>query len=197
MSNVKNVLRQKGILENRRVALCDDHVQLTIESRTEQRTVDIPYGDIGPKVSFRSEKLQPNYGMHVITRNLAVVFLFASLFGAYDGWRWFGVMLASSAIFFVFHTVTARRFLVIETDKEEELALFREKPSSEEVDDFVEALFDRRNGFLKDRFHEERFNENIDRRAWLQWLRRRKVFSEVEYEAELVGLEAPVDGELN
>ena len=93
--------------------------------------------------------------------------------------------------------VTARRFLVIETDKDEELALFREKPSSEEVDDFVQELFDRRNDFLKDRFHEERFNENIDRRAWLQWLRRRKVFSEVEYEAELVGLEAPIDGELN
>ncbi len=197
MSRAENVLRQKGILENRRVSLCDDHVQLIIESRTEQRTVDFPYGDIGPKVSFRSEKLQPNYGMHVITRNLAVVFLFASLFGAYDGWRWFGVMLASSAIFFLFHVVTARRFLVIETDKDEELALFREKPSSEEVDDFVQELFDRRNDFLKDRFHEERFNENIDRRAWLQWLRRRKVFSEVEYEAELVGLEAPIDGELN
>ncbi len=197
MSDDKPVLRQSGLLEKRSVVLDRDHLRLTIDRRTDRHTYDFRYEDIDSTVTFRREKAQPNYALHVITRNAAIVFLFLTLFGVIDGWRWFGALAASALVFFVIHASTFKHLLVIRTDRPEELALIRDEPSEQEVDAFVETLFEVRNDYLKSRFHEERFNDSVDRLEWLRWLRLRKVLSETEYEAELVGLQLPPDQQPN
>ena len=186
-------LRQENMFENRRVRLLEDHVELKIDSRTMETTLEFPYDTIGPRITYRREKPQPNWAIHVVTRNAAITLFFCSIFGAFDGWRWFLAMLLSSAVFFVVHAYTFRSLLTIETEGTDTLELLREHPSKEEVDDFVQRLFDRRNAHVKNLYAERRLDRSVDREAWLRWMRARKVLSSKEYEAELSKLQRTID----
>ncbi len=178
-------LRQENMFENRRERLLDDHVELKIDSRSLETSLEFPYDAIGPRVTYRREKSQPNYAFHVLTRNGAIILLFCSVFGAFDGWRWFFAMLLSSLVFFIIHAYTYKHFLTIETDGSDELELLREQPNKEEVDQFVQVLFDKRNEYVKRLYAEESLDPSTDRVSWLKWMRDRKVLSPTEYGSEL------------
>ena len=72
-------LRQENMFENRRARLLEDHVELKIDSRSLETTLEFPYDTIGPRVTYRREKPQPNYALHVLTRNAAIILFFSSL----------------------------------------------------------------------------------------------------------------------
>lgn len=186
-------LRQENVFENRRARLLDDHVELKIDSRSLETTLEFPYDTIGHRITYRREKPQPNYALHVLTRNAAVILFFCSLFEAFDGWRWFFAMLLSSIVFFVIHAYTYRSLLTIETDGTNELELLREHPDKQQVDDFVKALFDKRNAYVKRLYSEKCLNPSTDRAAWLRWMRDRRVLSSAEYESELARLPRDIE----
>ena len=190
---VDSSLRQENVFENRRARLLEDHVELKIDSRSLETTLEFPYDRIGARVTYRREKPQPNYAIHVLTRNAAIVLFFCSVFGAFDGWRWFLAMLASSVVFFVIHAYTYKSLLTIETDGADELELLRAHPSKEEVDSFVQALFDKRNAYVRGLYAERRLEPSFDHRSWLRWMRDRKVLSPTEYESELSSLGEKID----
>ncbi len=185
-------LRQENMFENRRARLLEDHVELKIDSRSLETTLEFPYDTIGPRVTYRREKPQPNYAFHVITRNAAIILFFCSLFGAFDGWRWFLATLLSSIVFFVIHAYTYKSLLTIETDGSDELELLREHPSKEEVDHFIQTLFDKRNEYVKRLYAERSLDPSLDHGSWLRWMRDRKVLSPNEYESELSKLQRTV-----
>lgn len=187
-------LRQENVFENRRARLLDDHVELRIDSRFLETALEFPYDRIGPRITYRREKPQPNYALHVLTRNAAIVFLFCSLFGAFDGWRWFFAMLASSVVFFLIHSYTYRNLLIIETDGNDELELLRDHPSKKAVDDFVQQLFETRNAYVKDLYVRRCVDASTDRAAWLKWMRDRKVLSSAEFDSEWAKLATPESG---
>ncbi|MDX1499331.1 MAG: hypothetical protein R3176_05510 [Woeseiaceae bacterium] len=178
-------LRQENMFENRRARLLEDHVELRIDSRSLETTLEFPYDAIGPRITYRREKPQPNYALHVLTRNAAIILFFCSLFGAFDGWRWFLAMLLSSIVFFVIHACSYKSLLTIETDGPDELELLREHPSKEQVDHFVQTLFAKRNEYIRRLYTEKSLDPSTDRASWLRWMRDRKVLSPAEYEAEL------------
>ncbi len=181
----ENSLRQEKLLETRRVRLREDHVELKIEGRSLETTLEFPYDTIGPRVTYRREKPQPNYAMHVLTRNAAIILFFCSVFGAFDGWRWFFAMLVSSVVFFVIHAYTYKSLLTIETDGSDELELLRAHPAREDVEQFVQALFERRNEYVKRLYAERSMDRSFDHLSWLRWMRDRKVLSTAEYESEM------------
>ena len=187
-------LRQENVFENRRARLLEDHVELKIDSRWLETKLEFPYDKIGPRITYRREKPQPNYAMHVLTRNAAIILLFCSAFGAFDGWRWFFAMLLSSVVFFLIHSYTYRSLLTIETDGSDELELLRLHPNKEDVDNFVQALFDKRNEYIKQLYAEKSLDPSTDRAAWLRWMRDRKVLSPTEFESEIHKLRGSQDG---
>ncbi len=180
------------MFESRRVRLLEDHVELKIESRTLETTLEFPYDTIGPRITYRREKPQPNWAIHVATRNAAIVLFFCSALGAFDGWRWFLAMLLSSVLFFVIHAYTFRSLLAIETEGPDELELLREHPNKDSVDEFVQQLFDCRNAYVKKLYAEKSLDQSVDREAWLQWMLARKVLSTSEFEAELSQLQRTI-----
>lgn len=197
MSEVTNSaddnLRQETMLENRRVRLLDDQVELKIDGRSLETRLEFPYDTIGPRVTYRREKPQPNYALHVLTRNTAIILFFCSAFGAFDGWRWFFAMLLSSIVFLIIHAYTYKHLLTIETDGPDKLELFRTKPDEEHVDRFVQRLFDKRNEYVKVLYAEKILDPSTDRASWLKWMRDRKVLSRTEYESELAKLRQMAD----
>lgn len=187
------ILRQENMFESMRARLLRDHVELKIDSRSLETTLEFAYEAIGPRVTYRREKAQPNYAIHVLTRNAAIVLFFCSVFGAFDGWRWFLAMLLSSIVFFMIHAYTYRSLLIIETDGTDELQLLRKHPGKEEVDQFVLSLFDKRNEYVKHLYAGKSLDPSTDRESWLRWMRDRKVLSATEYESELSRLQRKVD----
>lgn len=186
--SLEKSLRQEKMFETRRVRLLDDHVELKVEDRTVETSLEFPYDEIGSSITYRREKSQPTYSFHVLTRNAAIVLLFCSVFGAFDGWSWFFAITLSSLVFFVIHAFARRSLLTIESDGSDELELLRETPSRVEVDQFVEELFDRRNEYVKKLYAEKALDPNTDRERWLEWMRARKVLSSAEYDRELTKL---------
>ena len=182
-------LRQEKIFETRRARLLEDHVELRIENRSLETTLEFPYDKVGSQITYRREKPQPNYALHVVTRNAAIILFFCSALGAFDGWRWFFALSLASLVLFVIHACTYRSFLTIESDALDELELLRGHPSKEEVDRFVDALFDRRNQYVKCLYAEKSLDPTTHRASWLEWMRDRKILSTTEYEAELVKLQ--------
>ena len=147
--------------------------------------LEFPYDEIGPGVTYRREKSQPTYSFHVLTRNAAIVLLFCSAFGAFDGWPWFFAIALSSLVFFMIHAFARRSLLTIECDGSDDLELLREVPSRAEVDQFVDELFEKRNEHIKNRYAEKALDPDTDREGWLNWMRTRKVLSSTEYEREV------------
>lgn len=176
-------LKQEKLFESRYFKLHEDRVEIKIKNRRVESTVFINYEDITEHKNFVSEKLQPNYSMYVIFRNLAIVLLFCNLFGAIESWAWFLGCLCSSMVFFLFHVFTINQYTNIEVDSEQELTLLSSIPSSEEVDEFIEKIYAKRKEHLRKTYFDSCGPNTENAAGILNWLLEINVISRQEYDA--------------
>lgn len=181
----KESIEQEKLLEKRKLILHSDRVEVRIADRKEERTSYFRYEDIGNDKQFRREKSQPNYGIHVITRNLAIITFFLRLFGAIDSWSWALAFFSSSVVFFIVHVFTYRSLIQLEVLSDDKLELFKEIPSEEEVNGFLEQLYSQRNKYLRENYFTPCDSSSEQGKSVLNWLLELNVITKPEYSMKM------------
>jgi len=177
----KPTLEQKRLLEQRTFILHSDRVEVRVADRTAEDTFFVPYEHINNGKRFTRKKGQPNYGVYVISRNVAIVLFFCRIFGAMDTWSWFFAFFASAFIFFGIHVYTVKRFIELKVTGPEPLILFQDEPSEEAVLAFLDTLYTHRDQYLRTHYYLPCDAHTEQGRALLKRLHDMNVITQPEY----------------
>ena len=178
-------LEQERLLEKRTIILHSDRVEVRVADRKNERTEFYSFEDITNEKSFRRVKPQPNYALHVLTRNAAVILFFAKMFGAIEDWSWFFACLASSVVFFVIYAVVSSTYIELLTTTARPLTLLRQDPSEQKVNEFIDALYTKRNAYLREHYYVPSDGYSVDGQSLLKQLLDMNVISKPEYDLKM------------
>lgn len=192
----KPSIEQVKLLEERKLILHTDRVEMRVADRKVENTSFFRYEDIGNDKRFRRVKSQPNYSMYVITRNVAIVLFFCRLFGAIEEWSWALAFFVSSIVFFVIHAYTYKSLITLEVDGEDELELYKDEPSAEEVKTFLDELYTHRNAYLREHYFTPCDASTEQGKALLKWLLDLNAITKPEY-AKKIAAGQQTDSRLN
>lgn len=178
-------LEQERLLEKRTLILHSDRVEVRVADRKSERTEFYSFEDITNEKSYRRVKPQPNYALHVMTRNAAIILFFAKLFGAINDWSWFFACLASSAVFFVIYALVSSSYVELLTTSARPVALLRQDPTEEKVNEFIDALYVKRNTYLREHYYIPSDGYSLDGQSLLKQLLDMNVISKPEYDQKV------------
>ncbi|RNC83028.1 MAG: hypothetical protein ED557_09920 [Balneola sp.] len=176
---------QKTLFEKRVMILHYDRVEQIMSERNLEQSKFFRYEDITNDKIFRREKSQPNYGLHVITRNISIILFFCGLFGAIEDWSWFFAFFSSSTVFFFIHLFTFKNYIEIKVEGGENLMLFKDKPGENEVDNFLGSLYLERNKYLKEHYYTTSDPSTDQGKSVLKWLLNINAITKPEFDKRI------------
>ncbi|GAB5407886.1 MAG: hypothetical protein BalsKO_02510 [Balneolaceae bacterium] len=179
---MNKTLSQKSIFKSRKFALLEAGIEMIVRDQKIEQTAFIRFEDIQRNKRFELDKVQPNYGLYVITRNAGILCFFLKLFGAIDSWSWCLALLCSSVIFFLIHIYTVGRYTIIETTDENELRFYSDLPDNEEVENFFEKMYNERYQYLRKEYFENWTQNESNSFEILEWLYSEKIINKQEYD---------------
>lgn len=179
-------LKQKRFLETRTFELRDQEVLVHIKKSYEQLMWTIPLEELGTKQVYRSNPRTLNYivmgVLAVVLLGLTIIHFFLEESPAEEGTYYVNLVLWG--LLFIIFSFTGRKNEVFLTGGMQQLAFYRNVPSEEVVDAFVDALVARRRRHLKIKY--TKIDKDLSEENQINqfhWLRQTNVISDEEYEA--------------
>lgn len=179
---MKLELHQRRFFTIRKIKIYENKVFYKSSKFGNESEINIPFEEL---TIFKESHILSNFYVSLISGVLLFISLISIIYRNDkdfdpDVWKFWTIAFIVSAFFYL---VTRENLWKIKVQNNTYLFIFKNVPDKEEVNSFIDSLFDARNKYLRETYSE--LNRNVSYETQLQnlqWLKKIEAIQKVEFE---------------
>ncbi|WP_264565045.1 hypothetical protein [Flavobacterium sp. N3904] len=175
-------LHQKRFFTIRKIIIHENKVFYKSSKFGNESEINIPFEEL---TNFKESHIISNFYVSLISATLLLFSLVSIIYRSDkdfdpDIWKFWTLSFIVGAIFYF---ITRENLWKIKVQNNTYLFIFKNVPDKDEVNSFIQSLFDTRNKYLRETYSELNRNVSYEKQLNnLQWLKKIEAIKKVEFE---------------
>lgn len=187
-------LKQKQFNERREFTLEPNRIRCYTKDLNGEGEVFLDYESLTTTTRKISQQNGTLYTLMISFGIFAAVGFALNLMGISALMRWTPLWLVAAVIFYGFHVFKKRRYLLVDLSNGKSILFLADRPSSEELDNFIRAMYAARKKYLRERYYRiDLTNDPGTERRKIYWLLKEEIITEAEFQEMQESLEMLID----